>query len=173
MSARGTTTMRRHRTPTVTVTAGIAGVTAAIIVAMAAAGMSPDPILLAPLGLLAGTGIWFLADLGDRAVPTAGVAPSTAPPPTARVDHRLMTLRNGIAYGRPDDAATDRLRTALVDLVDDQLLAAHDIDRQREPERAAAVMGPTLTAFVDDPALARRLTKSRDLDHIVTLIERL
>jgi hypothetical protein len=84
-----------------------------------------------------------------------------------------MSLRNGIAYGRPDDASTDRLRAALVDLVDDQLLAAHGIDRRTDPKRAAAVMGATLTAFVDDPALGRRLTKSRDLDRIVTLIEQL
>jgi hypothetical protein len=157
---------------TTTVVVATVGVTAVVIVLMAVSGMGPT-VVLAPLGLLAVAACWLVSDLGNRAVPTDGVAPSAALPPPARVDHRLMTLRNGIAYGRPDDASTDRLRAALVDLVDDQLLAVHGIDRHVDPHRAATVMGATLAAFVDDPALARRLTKPRDLDRIVTLIEQL
>lgn len=143
------------------------------IVAAALVGMGPDVVLLAAAGLLCAAGWWFLSGVLDRTTSTGGVAAPPATPPPARIDHRLMTLRNGIAYGRAHDASTARLRDALVELVDDQLRAVHDIDRATQPAEAAATLGAELSSFVEDSDSARRLTRPRDLDRIVTLIEQL
>ena len=143
------------------------------IVALALLGTGPSVVLLAAVGALAGALAWFLAGAVDRARVTGGVPGPPAADPVARLDHRLMTMRNRIAYGRADDVSTERLRATLVDVIDDQLVAVHEIDRSADPAAAAAVLGPELAAFVDDPHAARRLARTRDLDRLVTLIERL
>ncbi len=154
----------------IAITLAIVGV---VIGCLALLGTGPDVVLLGAAGLLAAATFWYITDMSERTMSTGGVAAPPATPPAARIDHRLMTLRNGIAYGRSSDASTERLRAALVDLVDDQLRTAHHVDRSTDPERAAAVLGPELAAFVDEPDRTRRLTRTRDLDRIVTLIERL
>lgn len=159
------------RAPVTVVT--IVAVTTAAIILAAVTGMGPDPVMLGALGLLVGCIIWCLADLSNRVTSTDGIATTIAPAPVAHVDHRLMSLRNGIAYGRVNDASVERLRTALVELVDDQLRTVHGIDPIADPDGAAAVLGPELAELVADPSTARHLTRSRDLDRIVTLIERL
>ena len=63
--------------------------------------------------------------------------------------------------------------SSLVELIDDQLLAAHMIDRAADPAGASAVLGDELTTFVDDPTTARRLDHPRHLAQIVQLIEQL
>ena len=142
-------------------------------VALAVLGTGPNVALLAAAGTLAGALAWFLAGAVERARVTGGVPAPPAAEPVARLDHRLMTMRNRIAYGRAEDVSTERLRATLVDVIDDQLVAVHEIDRAVDPAAAAAVLGPELTAFVDDAHAARRLTRARDLDRLVTLIERL
>ena len=42
-----------------------------------------------------------------------------------RTDRRVMRLRSGLVFGRHDDTSLERLRESLVELVDDQLRAAH------------------------------------------------
>ena len=150
----------------------IAAGTAAIAAFMVMSGMEPELVLVIALCLLVGIGAWYLATLADE-TPTAvtgSIGPRAAPP--ARADRRVMRLRAGIAYGRPDGITLERLRATLVDVIDDQLLATHQIDRAADPVAAAEILGPELQRFVDDPD-ASGLARPDRLEHTITLIERL
>lgn len=151
----------------------IVGITVAVEALMLVSGMGPDVILVTSLGGLVGVCVWFIAELSATALGSDGVPSALAPPPPVRADRRVARLRSGLAYGRQNDAAFDRIRDSLVELIDDQLLAAHDIDRRRNPTDARAVLGPELAAFVDDEHSAEVLARPRTLVRIVTLIEQL
>jgi hypothetical protein len=151
----------------------IIGATIVVDVLMVVTGMGPQVVLVAALGVLVGAGVWFLTDLADVTDGATAVPMGTTKEPAARADRRVMQLRTGLAYGRPDRASLLQLRATLVDLVDDQLRAVHLIDRAQQPEAARAVMSDDLYAFVTDPDSATMLTEPRRVDHIVTLIERL
>lgn len=150
----------------------IAAGTAAVAAFMLLSGMGPELVLVIALGLLVGLGGWQLATLAD-ATPTESTGTiSERAAPGARADRRVMRLRTGLAYGRPDGITLERLRATLVEVIDDQLLVAHRIDRSSDPAAAAAVLGPELQRFVDDPD-ASALARPDRLDHTLTLIERL
>jgi hypothetical protein len=150
----------------------IAAGTGAVVAFMLLSGMGPELVLVIALGLLVGLGGWRLASLAD-ATPTesTGTISERAAPP-ARADRRVMRLRAGLAYGRPDGITLERLRATLVEVIDDQLLVVHRIDRAADPAAAAAVLGPELQRFVDDPD-ASAITRPDRLDRTLTLIERL
>ncbi|HYN32649.1 MAG TPA: hypothetical protein VES40_08495 [Ilumatobacteraceae bacterium] len=161
--------MRWLRHPVV----AIVGVTIAVDVLMIVTGMGPQVILVAALGGLVGVAWWFLSDLADVALGASG---ATAGPPSApepRADRRVMQLRTGLAYGQPDRASLVSLRASLIELVDDQLRTVHQIDLAEDPDGAREVIGDDLYAFVDDPDSAIMLTQPRNVDHILTLIERI
>jgi hypothetical protein len=151
----------------------IIAVTVAVDVLMVVTGMGPQVVLVAALGGLVGVGIWFVADLADATDSVTAVPMGTTTEPATRADRRVMQLRTGLAYGRPDRASLLQLRATLVDLVDDQLRSVHRIDRAEQPDAARAVIGDDLYAFVSDPDSATMLTQPRKVDHIVTLIERI
>ena len=90
-----------------------------------------------------------------------------------RADRRVMQLRTGLAYGRPDRASLVQLRSTLVELVDDQLRTVHHVDLAEDPDGARAIIGEDLYAFVHDADSAGMLTEPRRVDHILTLIERI
>ena len=135
--------------------------------------MGPRVVLVAALCGLVGVGLWFFSDLADVAVGASELCGGPVSEPTARADRRVMQLRTGLAYGRPDRASLVQLRATLVDLVDDQLRAVHRLDRVEHPDGARAIIGDDLYAFVNDADSAGMLTEPRKVDHIVTLIERI
>ena len=151
----------------------IVGGTILVVALMLAADMGPHVGLVAALCALIGAGTWLVLDLARVAVGSSGVVTVVPAEPAARNDRRVMRLRSGLAYGRPDGASLDNLRQSLVDLVDDQLRSVHRIDRSNDPDRACVVLGAELDAFVNDPDAADVLLKPRSLDRILTLIERL
>ncbi len=151
----------------------IVGVTIAVDVLMVVTGVGPHVVLVAALGGLLGVGLWFLSDLADLAVRAGVDRGGPASEPTVRADRRVMQLRAGLAYGRPDRASLVQLRSTLVDLVDDQLRAVHHVDLAEDPDGARAILGDDLYAFVDDADSARLLTEPRRVDHLLTLIERI
>ncbi|MGB0112695.1 MAG: hypothetical protein WBP59_05705, partial [Ilumatobacteraceae bacterium] len=85
----------------------------------------------------------------------------------------VMRLRSGLAYGRRDDGNLERLHASLVELIDDQLLSAHQIDRHADPAAARAALGPQLSEFVDDDRVASQLSRPRVLADVLTRIEQL
>jgi hypothetical protein len=151
----------------------IAGITIVVDLLMVLTDMGPDVGLVTALCVLLGVGLWFISDLKDATSASAEVATDSAPTSAESTDRRVMRLRSGIVYGQPGSNSLERLRATLVDLVDDQLLAAHQIDRVEDPDAARAVLGDDLFAFVEDSGAADELAEPRQLDRIVTLIERI
>lgn len=147
----------------------IIGAAVLVDLLMLATDMGPSLGATTALGLLVGATIWFMAEIGPTA---ARPRPATVgpKPPEHRADLRITTLRQALAYGGNDYYLAERVHTSLVDVVDDELRATHGIDRQRDPDAAAAILGPELCRFVGDSDVAATMT-ARSLARIVTLIE--
>jgi hypothetical protein len=153
--------------------AAIVGITVGIELVMIVTGTGPAVLLIAALCGLIGVVVWFIADLAEVALDSSEVDfERSGFEQTVRVDRRVMRLRSGLAYTR-DDASLERLRTSLVELIDDQLRAVYHIDRADDPRGASAVLGPDLTTFVDDPRAAGRLARPSQVDRVLTLIEQI
>jgi len=153
--------------------AAIAGITIVVDLSMVLSDMGPDLGLVTALCVVLGVGLWFISDLMNVTIDPAEIATSSAPASAESTDRRVMRLRSGLLYGQRGSNSSERLRATLVDLVDDQLRAAHHIDRVEDPDAARAVLGEVLYAFVDDPGPADELAEPRQLDRIVTLIEQI
>jgi hypothetical protein len=140
---------------------------------MIVSGMGPDVLLVAAATATIGAGIWVVIDTAD-AVPSEAAISAMAPrEPVHRVDRRVTRLRSGLAHGQTDSLSAERLHRSLVAIIDDQLRADHQIDRIADPTAADAVIGPELSAFIDDPKAQTALPGARELDRILTHIERL
>ncbi len=152
----------------------IAGATLVTNVAMIALGMGPNLLVTSALFGLIGVAVWTLAEVADVTPATAPIDATTRPAPVARSERRVTRLRTGLASGGPDGPVFEQLRETLVEVIDDQLRAAHQLDRSTDPEGARAVLGPELQTFIDDGASAASdLARPRHLDRVLTLIERL
>lgn len=151
----------------------IAGVTAVTVLAMVLTGMGPRPALVIALGGLAGGVVWLIARLTDTVAPAeAWAQPRPTAPAAMRAGVQVSALRARIAYGSHASGA-ERVHALLVELLDDQLAAAHGIDRQTDPDAARAILGDDLFAFAAESSAARSLTKRRNLERIVARIEAL
>ena len=149
----------------------VAASTAAAFAFMVLTDMSPDPTLIIVTGVVGGVALITATDL-LRSAAAAGPAPQPTRSGTApRVDARIRSLRFNIRSMR--DERAERLYRLLVELIDDQLVVPHGIDRAAQPDRAAAVLGPELQRFVTDPSSAASLKRLPRLDRVVTQIEQL
>jgi hypothetical protein len=151
----------------------IAAGTIVVVAFMVVADTGPDVVLVSALCILVGVGLWSFSELMDGAVESTDLMAGPTSTMTQSTDRRVMRLRSGLVYGRHDDDALEPLRASLVELIDDQLRAAHQIDRAEDPDSARAVLGAELSAFVDDPGAAHALARPNQLDRILTLIERI
>ena len=104
----------------------------------------------------------------DSAEPWPRRRPTT--PATTRASAHVSTLRARIAHGS-HAGGTERVHALLVELLDDQLAAAHGIDRATDPAAARAILGDELFSFATDPTAARSIAKRRNLEGIVARIE--
>lgn len=153
--------------------AAVVGITVTVVVLMLLTGMGPHVLLVTALGLVLGFGVWLVAGLSTIAVGSDGVPSIMSDPPPGRADRRVTRLRSGLAYGRRDDGSLERLRESLIELIDDQLLAAHDVDRHGDRGAADVILGPELERFITDESTAQELAKPRHLAAILTLIEQI
>jgi hypothetical protein len=161
--------MRTWKRPVATIVA----VTVVLELVLIVSRSGPAVLLIAALCGLVGVVGWFILDLAEVALDS--IDTDFEPSGTEivpRTDRRVMRLRSGLAYTR-DDASLERLRSSLVELVDDQLRAVYHIDRAKDPGGASAVLGPDLSSFVDDPHSASRLDRPSQVDRVLTLIERI
>jgi hypothetical protein len=147
--------------------------TGVVLASMIVSGMGPDLLLVSALIATVAIGAWVLADTADAVADTAPstAAPRSAPPPEG--DRRVKQVRTGLAYGRTDGLSRERLHASLVDIVDDRLRTAHQIDRATRPDAARALLGADLAAFVEAPEPPDTLSRPRDLDRLLTRIEQL
>lgn len=151
----------------------IVGITIAIEVLMIVSGMGPDVLLVAAVAAAIGVGAWFIVDTAEAVPPVAPIRAAARQQPEHRVDRRVTRLRSGLAHGQTDSLSAERLHASLVGIIDDQLRAGHHVDRSADPATAAAIIGPELVRFIEDPAARAALPGPRDLDRIITQIERL
>ena len=138
--------------------------------AMVLAGMGPRVLIIAALLLVISLALYLALDLGD--VVALAEWPSTVQTPRTPdgVEWRVGTLRM-LLSDRRRDGANARLHDLLVGLIDDHLAAEHGVDRNRDPGRATAIIGPELAAFVAMPQGTR--SQPTYIARIVTLIEEL
>lgn len=154
--------------------AAITAITLLANLAMLVSGMGPNVLLLTVLGGLIGVTIWTFTDLAATTPATAPIDATVRAAPAPRSERRVTRLRTGLAYAGPNGLVFEQLHESLVDVIDDQLRVAHQIDRASDPDAARAVIGDDLQAFIDDRAAATTtLARPRRLDHILTLIEQL
>ncbi len=157
-------TSGRHRV------AGVAAVIVVVGALMVLTGMEPDLTLVAAHGALLAAALWFATDLAAAVVgPAPPPRPLAGPGRTGRADRRVSSLQSAVAAGRTDD----RLHRTLVDIVDDRLRVAHGVDRAADPDAARRLLGEDLQRLVADPDSLGFLRRTRRLDHVVTLVERL
>ena len=151
----------------------IVGITVAVEVFMIVSGMGPDLLLVAAAAATIGVGVWIVLDTAEAVPSVASIGAVVRQEPVHRVDRRVTRLRSGLAHGQTDSLSAERLHTSLVAIIDDQLRAGHQVDRVADPAAAAAIIGPELASFIDDPTARQALPGTRDLDRILTQIERL
>lgn len=142
-------------------------------IAMFSLNMGPEPLLVAAVGAFAGATVWCIHSLsGD--IPMAPPTPrAVAPPRAPGADRQVKALRTGILFSRSMSGHGERLHDKLVDVIDDQLMHTHGIDRAAKPELAASTLGPKLTAFVNTPDPDASVSDTAELTRIVSLIEQL
>lgn len=151
----------------------IAGLAIVVDLVLVAAGMSPRLVLVALLCVLVGVAIWLVYDTLDSAASTAGVPVARRVTPGPRADRRVARLRSGLAFGRADDASFEMLRSTLIELVDDQLRADHDLDLGVGSHRLRPVIGERLCRLIDDPNSALLLADPGQLELVLSDIEQL
>lgn len=140
---------------------------------MVVTDMGPALPLIAGLGALLGAVIWYTVDL-EAEVDDSGVVPSRrVPTAVVRTDFRVSSLRSGLAFRGREDRTVRELHDTLVAVIDDELAAAHGVDRHTDPAAAGAILGTELWRFVTEPEPGRSLARPSQLDHILTLIERI
>ncbi len=160
--------------PWVRPVAAIGATTVVVVVAMIVSGMGPNVPLVVVLVALLGVAAWALTEIAGATPAAAPVDSGLRPPPPNRAERRVTRLRTGLAYSVPNGLVFEQLHESLVSVIDDQLRAAHQIDRTTDPSGAHAVIGDELQTFIDDPAsAAERLARPRALDRILALIEQL
>ena len=151
----------------------IVGITIAVEAFMIVSGMGPDVLLVAAAAVTIGVGVWIVIDTAESVPSVASIGATSREEPVHRVDRRVTRLRSGLAHGQTDRLSAERLHAGLVAIIDDQLRAGHRVDRLDDPAAAAAIIGPELASFVDDPTARQSLPGTRELDRILTQIERL
>lgn len=144
-----------------------------VLLLMVLLGMGPDTLLIVAFGAFIGAAIWCVSSLSQTVRMVLPLPRAVAPPRTVGTDSRVRALRTSILFGRALDGHSDRLRQTLLELIDDQLVHAHGVDREVDPGVAASIIGPQLSAFVDDPQASASIADTKQLTRIVTLIEQI
>lgn len=153
--------------------ATVAAIAVLIEISLSVARMGPSLPLVASLVVLVAAIGFVVYDL-EAAVLTVRWQRSAGTIPTATgSSSRVSSLRNSLLAIDRDGYLARRLYASLVDLIDDQLLAVHGIDRAHDPDAARVVLGPELARFVATGQPPSRFTDVRVLRPIVQRIEQL
>jgi hypothetical protein len=143
-----------------------------LCVVMAALDLSPRVVLLAGITAAVVAVSSLVTDLADAGVPTTWDALHHAEPLARGADLRLRALQGQMVHGGTIDDGRE-LHRMLVELADDQLRAAHGVDRAVDPARADALLGTDLSRFVHQPPAPKQLADPLYLDGVIAAIESL
>ena len=89
------------------------------------------------------------------------------------LDYRLLRLRRDLREATERTDRSDEIFPVIRALAAERLLAHHDIDLETDPDGAAAVMHPTLTAYLSHPPTSTARRSKRDIDRALDRIEEL
>ena len=145
-------------------------------------GMEPRLVLVGVVVVAVAAAAWLTVDLGGATAPVVWKNHGHSTEATTRPDRRVQALRarlrsparrRGIiqTIGNDRPEPVDEVVGTLLAVIDDLLLAEHNIDTSTDPQAAADVLGPELTRFVTDPSARRSMTGRRGLARTLTLIE--
>lgn len=143
------------------------------IVAMTLLGMHPRAVLVAGIVLVAATIGWLAVDVGALPAEIDWERHADRREIWVRSDQRVNLIRARLHRERRRGDEWASTADQLAELIIARLRTTHGIDRVAEPAAAADVLGPELTAFLDDPDIRRRMSGLRALPSTLTLIERL
>jgi hypothetical protein len=160
----------------------IVGAGTVIGVAMVLLGMEPRLVLVGCVVAAVGATTWLLVDLANVVAPVSWYNYGTVADTSARSDPSVQTLQTRLrtpARRRRRVAPLDRVRAdptdeitaALLDVIEDHLVAEHGIDMLIDPHAAAEALGPELARFVTDSKTRRSMAQPRTLACTLTLIE--
>ncbi len=135
-------------------------------------GWRPRPVLLAVLIAGCYASIWAVGEVGLRVTRVDLSAPRRRVSVRHGRDPRFLRLARLIREETDRQLVSRQVHRTLVRIVDDRLLEHHQIDRATEPERATAVLGPTLSGYIDDAPHSSQL-QTRQLHDVLTRIESL
>jgi hypothetical protein len=140
-----------------------------ITVPLGLTGAEPEVIALAGVMLAAAALIVSSMDLASELSPVPWTRRSRRPQGSAGSSWRSVALRRQMSSG--ERAGSTELRTQLLSLVDDRLVAHHRIDRVTAPSQADALLTPSLRRLVAEPRSAGM--GLRELRRVVADIEAL
>ena len=151
-------------------------------VSMVLLGMEPRLVLVGMVVVAVAAAAWLAIDLGGATSPIVWKNHGHGTAAATRPDQRVQALRarlrsparrRGItrAMGTDRTEPVDEVVGTLLRVIDDHLVAEHNIDRSIDPDAAAEVIGPDLARFVTDPSTRRSMTGRRGLARTLTLIE--
>jgi hypothetical protein len=132
--------------------------------------MGPETLLVAAIVSVVASATWCLATLSGTASFTELSPYLAVPTPSVGNDLRV---RMRSALWSADGSSYKRLHGTLVELIDDQLEHAYGVTRRHDPAAAKVTLGPELYAFAQNPDGVTSLSRTAELNRIVTLIERL
>ena len=152
---------------------------AIVLGALAALPFGADERRLSVELWLLAAGMWFglaTATALFRAAPLATTPlrgffglPSPPPESVAKIPRDLQALEGTVIGGRDSVRGyRNRLRPRLLPIVSHGLLASHGIDLEREPARAAAVLGDL--AWIIDPTVDDRHPSLTELDELLDMV---
>ena len=149
------------------------GLTAGTWAVLALLGFEPDPVRLPLLVVVVVLLLHLVGDATAWDEPTVRLweddtaEPVRPPGEDARLSFLVRVLTQHESAREPDG----RLAGCLAELADRRLELRHGVRRDREPERAAALLGPDLSRVLEEPP-GRRMSLA-EIDRHVRRIEAL
>jgi hypothetical protein len=143
-----------------------------VLAVQRASGMDPRPL---PIAGLFAVGLLLYSLFVDARPATPDVAwpvPRRALPHVSD-DPRIGVIQRRITVAAGPDARPGGLRALLMAIVVDRVRTAHGVDRDVDPERFVAVVGPELLAWLDATGDETGPVTARHLTALLTRIEAL
>jgi hypothetical protein len=135
-------------------------------------GLRPRPVLVIAAVLGGFALAWMITDVGPRITRVEWTPPRRRIAPRHGLDPRFLRLASLMRDETDSRLVNFRVHQSLSRIVDDRLLTHHGVDRAAQPQQAAALLGPELTQYLEQPPTNRDLNPHH-LNQLITRIEAL